>query len=209
MSSNKNIIASLLLLMAGIHSLLAFDEPKYRIIEEAEDIEVREYQSYLVAETIVEGSFEDAGSLGHRILASYISGDNTKQESIEMTTPVSQEAVEDNGEKIEMAVPVSQEEVANGVYRIAFVMPERFTLETLPAPQDERIELKEIPARKVVVIKYSGTWSSENYAEHEAQLQDFIRKNNYKIKGEPVWARYDPPWIPWFMRRNEIMIEVE
>ena len=209
MKSIKKIITAITMLGAGVHPLIAFDEPKYKILEESDDIEVREYQSYLVAETVVESSFEDAGNEGHRILAAYISGNNIKEESIEMTTPVSQEPVEAEGEEIEMAVPVSQEQVAAGSYRIAFVMPDRFTLETLPAPQDKRIKLKEIPAKKVVVIKYSGTWSSENYAEHESQLLEFIKQKSYTIKGKAIWARYDPPFMPWFMRRNEIMIEVE
>jgi effector-binding domain-containing protein len=188
---------------------MAYEQPEYRIINKIDNIEVREYQSFIVAETVVESSFEQAGNDGHRLLAEFISGNNIKQESIAMTAPVSQERAEIQGEKIEMAVPVNQESAANGKYRISFVMPSRYTLETLPTPQDKRILLRNVPAKKVVVIKYSGTWSMENYAENEAKLREFIKQHNYSVKGEPIWARYDPPFMPWFLRRNEIMIEVQ
>jgi hypothetical protein len=190
-------------------SLLAIEEPDYKLLEKFEDIEIREYSGYIVAETIVSTDFEDAGNEAFSRLAGYIGGENIRQESIEMTAPVSQEKMESEGLEIEMTAPVSQEAIDSGRYKIAFVMPNRFTLTTLPQPKDERVQLRETPARKVAVIRYSGTWSADNYKEHESQLYAFINEKGYQIKGKPQWARYNAPFVPWFMRRNEIMIEIE
>jgi effector-binding domain-containing protein len=189
--------------------LMAYEEPKYKILEKTEDIEIREYTSYIVAETIVSEDFEDAGNEAFSSLFGYIGGKNISQESIEMTTPVRQEKVEAEGQEIEMTVPVTQESVDSGQYRISFVMPSRFTLATLPKPKDERVQLREIPAKKVAVIRYSGTWSKNNYDENLSLLYTFLNEKGYQIKGNPVWARYNPPFMPWFMRRNEIMIEIK
>jgi len=190
-------------------SLLAIEEPEYKLLEKFEDIEIREYSGYIVAETIVSTDFEDAGNEAFSRLGGYIGGENIRQESIEMTAPVSQEKLESEGLEIEMTAPVSQETIESGRYKIAFVMPNRFTLATLPKPKDERVQLREVPAKKVAVIQYSGTWSTDNYKEHEALLYAFISEKGYQIKGKPKWARYNAPFVPWFMRRNEIMIEIE
>ncbi len=190
-------------------SLMAIEEPKYKVVEESGDIEIRIYESYLVAETVVSGEFEDASSSAFSSLFDYISGENIAQESIEMTAPVNQEKLEPEGQEIEMTAPVSQESLDSGRYRISFVMPDRFTMATLPKPKDDQVQLRKVPAKKVVVIKYSGTWSEDNYRDHKEQLVAFIAQNGYKVMGEPVWARYNAPFVPWFMRRNEIMIEIE
>jgi effector-binding domain-containing protein len=78
----------------------------------------------------------------------------------------------------------------------------------LPKPKDERVKIREVPAKKVAVIRYSGTWSEENYSENEMLLYQFLKERGYEIKGKPLWARYDPPFMPWLFRRNEIMIEI-
>ncbi len=88
-------------------------------------------------------------------------------------------------------------------------MPDRFTLESLPKPKDNRIRLLEVPGKKVAVIRYSGTWTKDNYQEHESLLYAFLREKGIQIKGDPVWARYNAPFVPWFLRRNEILIEIE
>jgi hypothetical protein len=190
------------------HSGMALEEPKYNVLKENENIEIREYSSFLVAEIIVSSEFEEAGNDAFSSLAGYIGGENINQESIEMAAPVNQEKVKSANQEIEMTAPVSQEYMASGQYRIAFVMPSRFTLATLPKPKDEQIRLREVPIKKVAVIRYSGTWSEENYQEHELLLYDFLSEKGYRIKGKPIWARYDPPFMPWLFRRNEIMIEI-
>jgi hypothetical protein len=158
-----------------------------------------------VAETYVEGDFEAVGSEGFRRLADYIGGKNRKKESISMTAPVSQKPV---SEKIAMTAPVSQAQ-ENGQWRIAFMMPSAYTMATLPIPEDDRIALKEEKEKTVAVIRYSGTWRKKRYVDHETKLMDWISKKGWKIIGAPVWARYNPPFMPWFMRRNEILIPVQ
>jgi effector-binding domain-containing protein len=209
MKYNKGIKLILGLLLTLTTQLLALEEPKYTVLKEYDDIEIREYTSYIVAETIVSSDFEEAGDQAFSRLFKYIDGNNISQKSIEMTAPVKQEKVESEGEEIEMTAPVSQEAMANGTYRIAFVMPSSFTLETLPKPKDDRVQIRKVPVKKVAVIKYSGTWSEENYNEHEKELYRFLSEKGYKIIGKPLWARYDPPFMPWLFRRNEIMVEVE
>ena len=200
------------LLLAGFmlvtQPLIALEEPQYTVIEKIDNIEIRMYASYIVAETIVSSEFEEAGDDAFSRLFGYIDGENISNKSIEMTAPVSQEEVGTESQKIEMTAPVSQERTDSGQYKIAFVMPSEFTLSTLPKPKDERIKIREIPAKKVAVVRYSGTWSEENYSENEMLLYQFLRERAIEIKGNPMWARYDPPFMPWLFRRNEIMIEI-
>ena len=210
---DMNKIKILLMIIGGsmfiTDNLMAIEEPKYRVLERFENIEIRQYSGYIVAETIVTGDFEEAGNKAFSRLFGYIDGENISQESIEMTAPVNQEKLEMEGLEIEMTAPVNQEAVDPGQYRISFVMPSHFTLATLPKPKDERIQLREVTAKKVAVIRYSGTWSKENYAENESALYTFLNEKRYQIKSDPVWSRYDPPFMPWFLRRNEIMIEIQ
>jgi hypothetical protein len=93
-------------------------------------------------------------------------------------------------------------------YRITFVMPSKYTLETLPQPTDPRIQLRAEPARNVAAIRYTGFWSGFRYDVHERELYEWIERRGLEPLGEPVWARYDPPFMPWFLRRNEVLIEV-
>jgi hypothetical protein len=187
---------------------MAIEEPEYKVIEKIGDIEIRQYDGYIVAETIVSSDFEEAGNDAFSRLFGYIDGENIRQQPIEMTAPVKQEEIESEGQEIEMTSPVRQETIDSTKYRIAFVMPKQFTLTTLPKPKDDRVQIREVPAKKVAVIRYSGTWSEENYKEHEALLYQFLEEKGYEVIGEPVWARYDPPFMPWLFRRNEIMIEI-
>jgi len=117
---------------------------------------------------------------------------------------VSQEA---SSEKIPMTAPVNQEKVG-GAWRITFLMPSAFTMETLPEPLDSRVKLVKIPGRLMAALSYSGTWSRERYEEKEQRLKELIRQRGLKIEGEPVFARYNPPFMPWFLRRNEVLIPV-
>jgi hypothetical protein len=122
-----------------------------------------------------------------------------------MTAPVTQEM---RSEKISMTAPVTQQKAGND-WSIAFVMPAEYTMDSLPTPNDGRITLRAIPARLVAVIMYSGTWSKSRYEEHKAQLDKMMSKRNLKAAGEYIYARYNPPFTPWFMRRNEVLVPVE
>jgi hypothetical protein len=186
-------------------NLMAIEEANYEVVDSEGDFELRQYAPQIVAETIVEGDFDEVGNEGFRILVAYIKGDNRKSQSISMTAPVSQEAL---SEKIPMTAPVTQERKGEK-WRITFLMPFTYTLETLPEPLDERVKLRETPARLMAALRYSGTWSRQRYEEKEALLMEMIKERGLTQVGVPVWARYDPPFMPWFLRRNEVLIPVQ
>ncbi len=188
-----------------VKSAIAIEKAKYTVLEKEDDFEIRKYDPQIVAETFVEGELEEAGSEGFRRLYAYISGENTKKQSISMTAPVSQET---GSKKIAMTAPVKQE-MKDNRWRITFLMPAEFTLETLPEPNDTRVRLTEESGRLMAAVKYSGTWSEEGYQENRALLEEYIQKRGLTKTGEPVWARYDPPFMPWFLRRNEVLIPIE
>ena len=202
-------IILLLILLKG--TLMAIEEPKYTIIEKNDTYEIRKYATYVVAQTEVTGTFEEMGGQAFRILVKYISGENQQRSKIKMTAPVIQEPVEDNGVKIQMTAPVIQEIDQNNPQSaiFSFVMPQKFTLETLPLPLDKRINLREIPAKTVAVRKYSGSWGEEKYKENETMLLQALDDADIKIIGKPNFARYNSPFALWFMRRNEIMVEIQ
>jgi effector-binding domain-containing protein len=185
--------------------VMAIEEARFTVLEKDKEFELRQYEPQIVAETLVEGNFDEVGNQGFRRLFAYISGNNQKTQSIPMAAPVTQEA---GGVKIPMTAPVGQERVGEK-WRITFLMPLQYTMETLPIPLDSNIGLKIIPGRLMAAIRYSGTWSKKNFQENETQLLAWIAQHGLKPVGEPVWARYNPPFTPWFMRRNEVLIPVE
>jgi effector-binding domain-containing protein len=188
-----------------VKSALAIEKAKYTVMEKEDDFEIRQYEPQIVAETYVEGDLEEVGNAGFRRLYAYISGENKKKQSISMTAPVGQE---EKSEKISMTAPVSQEKKDNQ-WRVTFLMPSEYTLETLPEPLDERVKIATIPGRLVAAVRYSGTWSEKGFEKNKALLEEYIRKRGLTKIGETVWARYDPPFMPWFLRRNEVLIPVE
>ena len=198
------LLLNLLLLVFGGIEAMATEEVKFRVLESSGDFELRQYESSIVAETTVEGDFHEVGNEGFRRLFDYISGKNRKKQSIPMTAPVSQEA---SSEKTPMTDPVNQEKVGEA-WRITFFMPSSLTMETLPEPLDPRVKLMKIPGRLMAALSYSGTWSRERYEGKEQRLKELIRQRGLKIEGEPVFARYNPPFMPWFLRRNEVLIPV-
>jgi hypothetical protein len=183
---------------------MAIEEPEFQVVSKTEDYEVRRYGAVLVAETKVDASFEDAGNKAFRILADYIFGGNKSKTKIAMTAPVSQTAA---SEKIAMTAPVSQSKTSGG-FLVQFTMPKTYTMETLPTPNDARVELRSIPARTVAVFSYSGSWSEGRYQKKLAIFLEALKKNSVKTVGEPVLARFNSPFQLWFLRRNEIWVEI-
>ncbi len=181
------------------------DEVNYKVMVKAKDFELRDYPAHVVAETVVDGTLEDAGNKAFRRLFGYISGKNRSQTKIAMTAPVSQEPA---SEKIAMTTPVGQQR-AEGGWAVSFTMPISFTLKTLPVPEDPDVKLRQVQARRMASVQYSGTWSESRYLKYRQELESWIEKNGFRILGEPIWARYNPPFTPWFLRRNEILIPVD
>jgi len=181
---------------------MAIEEAVYNVVIKEGKFEIRDYAPQILAETLVEGDLEQAGNEAFNRLFRYISGDNRSRRKVEMTAPVSQEP---KGEKIKMKAPLGQERVQEK-WAVSFMMPASYTLETLPEPVDRRINLRQVPARRMAVVRYSGFWSEKNYLRYKMELESWIRDRGITIVGAPVWARYNSPFTPWFLRRNEILI---
>lgn len=184
---------------------MSYEQPRYTVVQRQGNFELRRYQPYAVAEIEVRGSFEEAGNIAFRPLANYIFGQNRGSEKIGMTAPVTQTP---KGERIGMTAPVIQSSTGEETYIISFVMPSRYTLATLPKPTDERIRFRDVPSALMAVWTYRGGWSATKYAREERSLRDAITDAKLTPLRGPVWARYNPPYWPWFLRRNEILIEV-
>lgn len=169
----------------------AIEEPAYEVIDQVGDIEIRSYVSHTVAMTRVEAPFAKVGTTAFRRLAGYIFGSNAGQQKIAMTAPVSQGRNED------------------GSYWVTFMMPSEHSLESLPLPDDAEVRLVERPPQILAAIRYRGGWSQEKYLEHERALNEAISASpRWTAQGEPVWARYNAPFVPAFMRRNEVLLPV-
>lgn len=185
---------------------MTIETPEYRVIEQDGAFELRRYDTYLIAETEVDAGFMNAGNVAFGRLFRYISGANTSGTEIAMTAPVEQSNRE-RGEKIAMTAPVEQA-VDDGVYRVGFVVPRKFNRETVPRPTDARIRIREVPPRTVAVWRYTGRWTEENFREHERELRTLLKARS--LQAEPgdsaIIARYDAPFMPWFLRRNEVLI---
>ncbi len=182
---------------------MATERPKYSVEFSEPPCEVRTYAPTIVASVHVSGSRDEAVSAGFRILARFIFGDNRAQEKIAMTAPVTQMA----GTKIAMTSPVEQsKEGADWVVR--FTMPAAYVLSTLPQPIDPRIQLLEVAPHRVAVVTFSGFWSDGNLQSHQAQLLQFLKSHQLTAVSAPVYAYYDPPWTPWFLRTNEVMVDI-
>lgn len=184
---------------------MAIEEPSHEVIRKADGYELRRYPGYCVAETEVTDSQAGAGNAGFRILAKYIFGGNESQRSIAMTAPV----IQAQSERIAMTAPVMQQPSETpGNYIVQFTMPSKYTLATLPKPNDARVRLREVRNRVVAVRAYGGGWSLTRYERELVTLREAIRRDELIEVGEPQWARYNSPFSLPFMRRNEIWIEV-
>jgi hypothetical protein len=197
------VILITIILFSGAHSAMAIEEASYEVVKTEDSFEVRDYAPSILAETYVKGGFDDAGSNAFRRLFRYISGENRAQEKIDMTAPVSQQS----GQKIDMTAPVGQQK-SGDQWVVSFMMPASYDMETLPVPDDPLVTLRQVPASRMATTRYSGSWSEKNYQKNKIKLDSWIQKEKLLVIGEPIWARYNAPFVPWFMRRNEILIPV-
>ncbi len=207
----RSLLAFFFVLLQSGCSLLGIrtaDEAEYTILEDQGHFQVREYAALVVAETIVDTSFDEAGNIAFKRLFGYISGANEAEQEIAMTSPVV--AIDENsssGEKIAMTAPIIGEQ-SNLGWRFAFVLPAGYLLENAPAPTNPEVNLARVPERKVAVVRYSGSWSEVSYQKNLTLLRDWIRQNQFEAASLPRVARYDPPWTLPFLRRNELMIDI-
>ena len=184
---------------------MATKEPPFTVEFSQGNFDLRNYPALTVAEVAVSGERKEAAGKGFRLLAGYIFGGNTRNQSIAMTAPVTQQ--EANNEKIAMTAPVIQSG-GDGNWVIRFIMPAGATLDTLPQPNDPKVKLRLIASERVAVVRFSGLAREETVASNTAALQSFILAQKLQATGVPALAQYNPPWTLWFLRRNEVMISV-
>jgi hypothetical protein len=198
-------LLSTLLLALIPFGAAAIEEPDYEVIQQLDGAEVRQYAAYVVAQVRVSGPAERAGNEAFPILAGYIFGRNKGARKLEMTAPVTQAAVP---VRMDMTAPVTQSPSPGG-FVVQFVLPKTVTLASAPEPLDPRVELREMPGKRIAAIRYSGFWTQDNHDTHLARLRAALGAARLQPVGEPTLARYNPPFTPWFLRRNEIWLEIE
>ena len=192
-------IVSTIMLILGTAFLAnwanAIEQPKFEVVGQIGDVEIRKYPSQLVARTLVSGEFSEVSNQGFRVLAGYIFGGNVEEQKIAMTAPVSL--------KPDSATALQPQ------YWVTFNMPEEYAREELPEPDDSRVNITEVPERYLAVLRYKGNWSEARYRQHEsALLSQLTQASAWQTQGATSWARYNAPFTPWFMRTNEVAIEV-
>jgi hypothetical protein len=200
----SRLIAALWLAILALPAV-ALEEPDYEVVRQFDNVEVRRYAPYVVAQVQVAASAERAGNEAFPILAGYIFGKNAGSRKFAMTAPVTQAAAP---VRLDMTVPITQAPSPGG-YVVQFVLPRGTALASAPEPLDPRVQLREVPAAWYGVIRYSGFWSQANYDENLAKLQASLRTARLTWTGEPTLARYNPPITPWFLRRNEIWLALD
>ena len=197
------------LLVVGVAAVVAgpimsrVEQPDYQVTSSSGSIEVRAYGPTIVAEAEVKGERKAAINEGFRLIAAYIFGSNNPKAKIEMTAPVQQQ----RQQKIAMTSPVTQQADGDS-WTVRFIMPKSWTMETLPAPNDPRVKLVPVPAKRMLAIRFSGTANDNLIEAKTAELRKYATEQKLLTIGDPVLAFYNPPWTLPFLRRNEIMLEL-
>ncbi|MEM7282879.1 MAG: heme-binding protein [Pseudomonadota bacterium] len=201
------LIATVVLSILAFRAVAAYEEPVFAVLSEHDGYEIRQYEPYLIAEVDVSGDLKRAGNDAFKILAGYIFGDNDQSKKMNMTAPVTSVDTQ-TSVKMNMTAPVTA--TANGGERFiyAFVMERAYTQDTLPQPRDSRIRIRQVDGKTMAVRRYSGSWSEAKYRKNEQRLLEALSADGVTIIGEPVFARYNGPFTPGFLRRNEVLVEV-
>jgi hypothetical protein len=185
--------------------IMAIEEPKFILSLKDADFELRDYAPSIVAEVNVSGDQDEAGRKGFRLLAGYIFGSNAMAEKIAMTAPVTKIP---KGQTIAMTAPVTQI-AGSGDWLVRFTMPGRYALADLPAPNDRAVTLRALPGARFAVLRFSGLAGEAKVADMTTRLMSAIKARGLEPVGPSSIARYNPPWTPWFLRRNEVMVPVK
>jgi DNA gyrase inhibitor GyrI len=205
-----SIVSILYLTGCSVFGVRNEETPKYEVLVKNENMEIRQYASYIVATTHVDGSFKDTQNKAFRILAGYIFGANEKDSKISMTAPVVMNPQKTDSEKIAMTAPVTQSPKGDG-WEMSFMMPSKYkSIEELPKPKDSRVSFKVVESRPMAVITFTGFWNEEKNKKMAEELKTWVsQQGQYEPSSEPKFAGYDPPWTLPFFRRNEMMFELK
>lgn len=202
-----SLLAVISMTACSVFGKQGVDIAPYAVVKAESPFEIRQYKSIIIAKTSIKGSYADMGEVGFSRLFKYISGSNQKQSKIAMTAPVWQKQ-EVTSEKIAMTAPVLMSNKDKS-WTMAFVLPEKYSLQTAPKPLNVDVFIEEMREHKVAVLTFSGVLNEETIIEKTNELQKWIIKNKFKSLSEPMIAGYDPPWTIPIFRRNEIQITVE
>ena len=183
-------------------------QQQYEVVRRGHGYELRRYPTAVVAEVAVTAPFEQAGNLAFRPLVTYIGGNNRTRQTLAMTAPVTQSRKGEQSQRLAMTAPVIQTSRPGDEHVVAFVLPDSVSLHSAPVPTDPRIVVREIPASLTAVARYSGRWSESSYDHHVAALRKALAADGLTAVSAPRLARFDPPFKPWFLRRNEVHIDV-
>jgi hypothetical protein len=179
------------------------EQAKYTVLESHNNIELRDYAPMIVAEAEVSGERAKAISQGFRTIADYIFGNNAATQKVAMTAPV----IQQQSEKIAMTAPVIKQS-SGDAWKVRFVMPAKYTLETLPKPNNPAVKLKEVKGKRFAVIRFSGLAGEKSLKEHTQKLMDYVSEKKLNAISAPVYAFYNPHWTLPLLRRNEVMVEI-
>ena len=177
-------------------------EQPYELLREYDGFELRRYPEHVLAEVTVDGPFEGAGNRAFRSLFKYISGANAPRGKIAMTAPV----VQAEADPVALTSEVSGDGTTK--YRVAFVLPEHLSIDTAPAPTDPAVTLRTVPESVVVAVRFSGNWSEARYRRHLERLRADVAAAGLTVTEPPRSARFDGPFVPSFLRHNEVQFDV-
>lgn len=188
------------------------EQQRYELVRRYPHFELRRYPAYVVAETKVAASFDRAGNIAFRRLFNYISGNNSARGKLPMTAPVIQEP--GPPEKLAMTAPVLQSGSTAGhdgpdEFVVAFVLPAGVTAETAPVPDDPDVTVRAVPGSLAAALRFSGSGSAAAFERRTSGLQAALTLAGLTPVGPPRFARFDPPFKPWFLRRNEVVQDVQ
>lgn len=180
------------------------ETPKYSVLKKQDNIEIRQYPAYVQAEVAIDDQeYRSAIEKGFRVLAGFIFGDNVSKQKIEMTSPVQAS----QSEKIAMTTPVTVTGESN--FTVAFIMPSAYTLESLPQPRDSRVHFRLIPVRLLAAIRFTGYFRQDTIQKNKQRLSQWLREQGLETEGDFIVAGYNPPWVPGFLARNEVLIQIK
>ena len=162
----------------------------FTVLKDYGDFELRRYPSYNLVQVEERADYTQAGYRGFNPLFQYIAGSNSADKKIAMTAPV------------------IQREVAAGTYAVSFVMPQDLDESSIPAPRDPQVKAVHVDGHDTAVIKFRGLWSESKFDKVASELLAAIKREGLDARGSVYSARYDPPWKPGFMRRNEALIDL-
>ncbi|MCB5273940.1 hypothetical protein BJG92_01466 [Arthrobacter sp. SO5] len=187
------------------------EQQPFELVQRYPHFELRRYPAHVVAEVQVTATFDRAGNAAFRHLFNYISGGNAARQSVSMTAPV----VQGFGppQKIAMTAPVVQSGSLPGGddaadYAVAFVLPAGMTAETAPVPTNPDVRIRAVPGSLTAALVFSGSGSKSAFEKRNQGLQEALKVAGLTGVELPRFARFDPPFKPWFLRHNEVLQDV-